>query len=130
MTGKNWQDDLDAFQPSSGEKRLDDKAAQLEKEIAFIKVEARRIHFVLSFISSLFFLLFVASVASNAAIFVATAGVLIFLIGLGKWLEFPWIVLHLESWHDALLQKFKSEKGNPRLNEEPLPEKIQDENNA
>ncbi|RWK81030.1 hypothetical protein [Mesorhizobium sp.] len=96
--------DLEAFNPSPPNHKIDDKAAQLEEEIQAIKVEAKRVYFVLSFIATAFFLLFVASVGNRAVIAIAIAASLILLIGIAKWLEFPWVVLNLERWHDMFFK--------------------------
>lgn len=69
-----------------------------------MKKDARRVYFVLSFIATAFFLLFVASVGSSPAIAIAVAASLILLIGIANWLEFPWVVITLERWHDMFFK--------------------------
>lgn len=99
--------DLDKFSAGPPQRRIDDKAAELEAEIQQIKADSRRIYFVLSFISSSFFLLFVAATAQTTVISFAVIMVLIFLIGLAKWLDFPWVTENLQSQLDRFSRKPK-----------------------
>lgn len=39
---------------------------------------------------------------SGALLSILVVGIIIFLLGMGKYLDFPWIVLPLERWHDMI----------------------------
>jgi hypothetical protein len=92
--------DLDQFAPAPAPYRLDDKAAQLEEDIQSLKAGFRKERFVYVFIINTLFLLLVGSLASNLVTGMAVTASLIFLIGMGNYLEFPWMINHLERWHN------------------------------
>jgi len=117
-------DDLEKFTAGPPSHRLDDKAAELEEEIQTLKVECKRIYFVLTFIATVFFMLFVASVATTAAISIAIVFSLIFLVGTANWLDFPWVTKNLQQWLNLLLKR----RSDPE--EEVEPNSIENENSA
>lgn len=117
--------DLEAFDPGPPGRKLDDKAAQLEGEIQSVKRDARRVYFVLSFVATAFFLLFVASVGNSAVIAIAIAASLVLMIGIAKWLEFPWVVVNLERWHDMFFKACEGKlTGKKAQTTEPIPNQI------
>lgn len=90
--------------------RVDDKAAAVENELLERTAQFRKERFVYIFvIITLLDSLFISFAPQNVSIFLCLAS-LILLIGLANWLEFPWIITHLERWHAALLSKFEGKK--------------------
>jgi len=69
-------------------------------------------YFVLSFIATAFLWLFVSSVANAMTSSIALLLFTIFLIGLAKWLEFPWVAGNLQNLLEHL-QKKKSPEIEP-----------------
>ena len=94
--------DLEGFLPAPPSKRIDDKAATLEAEIAGIKTSFNRERFIYIFVCALLLTLAVGPHLSGAMLSILVIGVVIFLLGMGKYLDFPWIVLPLERWHDMM----------------------------
>ena len=103
--------DLDHFRPSASSKRLDDKAATLEAEISGLKTSFARERFIHIFISTLLFIMALGPNLSVTLLSVLIVGAVVFLLGMGKYLDFPWIVLPLERWHDMVFNA-----ANKRLN--------------
>lgn len=103
--------DLDHFLPAPSSKRLDDKAATLEAEITGLKTSFARERFIYIFICSLLAIMSPGPHLSIGLLSVLIVGVVIFLLGMGKYLDFPWIVLPLERWHDMIFNA-----ANKRLN--------------
>jgi hypothetical protein len=103
--------DLDVFRPAPPSKRIDDKAAALEAEITGLKTGFNRERFIYIFISSLLAIMAFGPHLSGALLSILVVGIVIFLLGMGKYLDFPWIVLPLERWHDMLFNA-----ANKRLN--------------
>jgi hypothetical protein len=58
------------------------------------------------------------SVAPISAASFALIASLILLIGLAKWLEFPWVMAELEGWHNRLVSLWHS-KTNTKPEIEP-----------
>lgn len=94
--------DLDVFEPAPPEKRIDDKAATLESEILGLKTSFARERFIYIFIISLLSVVCLGQTLSTSIFCVLVVGVVIFLLGMGKYLDFPWIVLPLERWHNLI----------------------------
>jgi len=116
--------DLQAFEPSPPEHRLDDKAASLEDDVQSLKAEFKRERFVYIFSVIVLFLLFVGSVGNESVFVLAIIAALILLIGLANWLQFPWVVVNLQRWHDlCFLWMQKKVRGETAEDEdtEPLP---------
>jgi hypothetical protein len=90
------------LRPPDSVTKVDDKAAALEASIESMRAEFRKERFVYCFVIAAIFNLFVSAVASMTAIGISIVASLILLIGLAKWLEFPWIVTHLELWLDRM----------------------------
>lgn len=88
--------------------RVDDKAAALEESVEHLKAEFRKERFVYIFIiAALFDTLMLAVAPAMASSFVLVATIIL-LIGLAKWLEFPWVVTELEGWHNRLISFWHS----------------------
>ena len=94
--------DLDRFRPAPPSKKIDDKAAALEAEIAGLKTGFNRERFIYIFISSVLALMAIGPNLSGALLSILLVSIVVFLLGMGKYLDFPWIVLPLERWHDML----------------------------
>ena len=94
--------DLDVFRPAPPSKRIDDKAATLEAEVTGLKTSFNRERFIYIFISSLLAVMAIGPHLSGALLSILVVGIIIFLLGMGKYLDFPWIVLPLERWHDMI----------------------------
>jgi hypothetical protein len=90
------------LRPPDSVTKVDDKAAALEASIESMRAEFRKERFVYCFVMAVIFNLFVSAVGSTTTIGISIVASLILLIGLAKWLEFPWIVTHLELWLDRL----------------------------
>lgn len=103
--------DLDHFLPAPSSKRLDDKAATLEAEITGLKTSFSRERFIYIFICSLLAIMALGPHLSGVLLSVMIVAIVIFLLGMGKYLDFPWIVLPLERWHDMIFNA-----ANRRLN--------------
>lgn len=115
-------DDLEAFPPAPPNRRIDDKAAVLEQDIQSLKANFNRERFAYYFVMLLLFNIFVASIAPQSAMYVSVVGSLLMLIGLGKWLDFPWISPHLERWHELfyrVCERWLIKNKPPEV--EPLP---------
>jgi hypothetical protein len=99
--------------------RVDDKAAALEESVEHLKAEFRKERFVYIFIiGALFDTLMLAVAPGMASSFVLIATIIL-LIGLAKWLEFPWVT-ELEGWHNRLISFWHS-KTNTKPEIEPPP---------
>ena len=90
--------DLEAFKPAPPEHRIDDTAAVLEKEVQSLKVGFKRERFLYYFIIQGLVLGLVGSYVPGFVFTVLIVFSLLSSIGLAKYLDFPWIVLHLEKW--------------------------------
>jgi uncharacterized membrane protein YhaH (DUF805 family) len=112
--------DLDVFRPAPPSKRIDDKAATLEAEVTGLKTAFNRERFIYIFVSSLLTIMAIGPYLSGALLSILVVGVVIFVLGMGKYLDFPWIVLPLERWHDVLLKSAdKWLNGQPAIGIEP-----------
>lgn len=98
--------------------RVDDKAAALEESVEHYRAEFRRERFVYIFIIAVLFDALMLSIAPIGAASFAIVASLILLIGLAKWLEFPWVVTELEGWHRRLVSLWHS-KTNTKPEIEP-----------
>lgn len=95
--------DLEGFQPSPPAHRIDDKAATLEDELQDLKLRFGRERFMYIFIiTTLTVVLVGPSITNNFILGFFVIAALIFVIAMGKYLDFPWAVLPLERWHDLL----------------------------
>jgi hypothetical protein len=94
--------DLDGFRPAPPAKRIDDKAAALEAEISGLKTAFNRERFIFTFVACLFAVMALGPHLTGALLSILLVGIVIFLLGMGKYWDFPWIVLPLERWHDML----------------------------
>ena len=94
--------DLDRFRPAPTSKRLDDKAATLEAELSGLKQSFARERYIYLFVMSVLFVTTLGPNMSGTMLLFLIAAVLIFLIAMGKYLDFPWVVIPLERWHDLL----------------------------
>jgi hypothetical protein len=99
--------DLDNFEPSPPALRLDDKAAALEGELAgrVAQFNKERFCYLFAIISLLNIL--VANNMSNPAIFISVVSSLILVIGIGKWLDFPFIYNRLDRWERLAFETCK-----------------------
>lgn len=96
--------DLEVFPPAPIEHRLDDKAAALEAEIQAVKTKADREKYLLIFVCiTLFVCLVIPHLPEIAQYFLIIASI-VFGIGAGKYLDFPWIVVPLERWHNLFFK--------------------------
>jgi hypothetical protein len=110
--------DIEILNPPNPPSRIDDKAAVLEESVQHLRAEFRRERFVYIFvITVLVDSLMLAQAPVSAAWFVVVAS-LVLLIGLAKWLEFPWVVTALEGWH-ARFVSFWHSKTNTKPDIEP-----------
>ncbi|AHD08089.1 ABC transporter permease [Phaeobacter gallaeciensis] len=117
------ENDLEAFKPGPPQHRIDDKAAVLEREIQDLKVGFRRERFLYYFIIQGLILGVVGPHLPGAVFGVLIVFCLLFSIGLAKFLDFPWIVLHLERWEQLLYDGAKKRILGPPESEvttEPL----------
>lgn len=117
------EDDLDAFRPAPQQHRLDDKAAVLEKEVQSLKSAFNRERFLYLFALQCFFVLLIAPNVSGEAFYFLVVAVILLSIGLARHLDFPWIGMHLEKWHDLLYeaaQKYILRKKPKEVETEPL----------
>ena len=62
------------------------------------KSEFRKERFVYYFIIAVLFNLFISTASNGMTCSISVIASVILLIGLAKWLEFPWVVTHLEVW--------------------------------
>ncbi|OHV26947.1 hypothetical protein EOS93_06055 [Rhizobium sp. RMa-01] len=116
------KDDLEAFRPAPPARRIDDKAASLEQDIQGLKANFNRERFAYYFVMVLLFNILIASIGNNPAIYICIIGSLLIMIGLAKWLDFPWVSAHLERWHDLFYQaceRWLLKSKQPEV--EPLP---------
>ena len=90
--------DLDNFNPSPPQNRLDDKAATLEAELADRKAHFNKERFCYFFAITTLFNMLIASKFDGAVVGISVVSGLLFLIGIGKWLDFPFIHERLDSW--------------------------------
>lgn len=124
--------DLDAFKPSPSLKKIDDKAAFLEKEIASIKSNFNRERVTYHFVIGLLLNIVIWVVVDDSAVeWLSLIGTVIVLYATAKWLDHPWMGDMLGKWHDlfydACKHRFKSSE-NDKL--EPLSNENQTEKNA
>lgn len=113
--------DLDKFIPSPPQHRVDDKAAALEADLAERKASFSRERFVYIFcLVVLFDILIGQHVPGYVFSFTIVASVL-FLIGIGKWLDFPFIHDRLDRWERLLFDAAKAKiTGKKPLDTEPM----------
>lgn len=111
--------DLDRFMPAPTSKRLDDKAATLEAELSGVKQAFARERFIYLFVMSVLFVTTLGPNLSTAMLVFLIASVLIFLIAMGKYLDFPWVVIPLERWHDLILNAAERRLNGPPIEVEP-----------
>ena len=78
-----------------------------------MKSEFRKERFVYCFVIAVLFNLFVSTVANGLTASLSVVSTLILLIGLAKWLEFPWVVTHLEVWLDRAGRAWDAKFGKP-----------------
>ena len=127
-TATQPESDLEAFKPAPPQHRIDDKAAVLEKEVQDLKVGFKRERFLYYFIIQGLVLGLVGAHIPSSVFAVLVVIALLFSIGLAKFLDFPWIVLHLEKWerlaYSAAEKQFIGK--NPQ---EPQNEPIENGNN-
>lgn len=116
---KAGESDLDHFAPATTSKRIDDKAATLEAELTGLKQSFARERFIYIFITSLLFIMALGQSLTGALLGILVAFVLVFLIAMGKYLDFPWIVLPLERWHDMLFNATERRLNGPQITVEP-----------
>jgi hypothetical protein len=110
--------EIDVLKPPTPPTKVDDKAAALEESIEGQRVEFKRERFVYFFVIAVLFDALMLSVApSRSAWFVVVAS-LVLLIGLAKWLQFPWVVAELEGWHNRIITAWHS-KTNTKSEIEP-----------
>ncbi|WP_417794791.1 hypothetical protein [Terasakiella pusilla] len=98
------KDDLESFKPAPPQHRIDDKAAVLEKEVQSLKVGFKRERFLYYFIIQGLVLGLVGPHIPGSVFSVLIVIALLFSIGLAKYLDFPWIVIHLERWEQLLYE--------------------------
>jgi hypothetical protein len=98
----NESSDLDVFRPAPPSKRIDDKAATLEAEVTGLKTAFNRERFIYIFVSCLLAVMALGPHLSGILLSILVVAIVIFLLGMGKYLDFPWIVLPLERWHDMI----------------------------
>ena len=94
------KNDLDAFQPGPPQHRIDDKAAVLEKEVQSLKSGFNRERFLYFFVIQCLMLSLAGLALPGKVFYFLIVAALLFSIGLAKHLDFPWIGMHLEKWHD------------------------------
>lgn len=111
--------DLDRFLPSPTSKRLDDKAATLEAELSGLKQSFARERYIYLFVMSVLFVTTLGPNMSGAMLIFLIAAVLIFLIAMGKYLDFPWIVIPLERWHDLIFNAAERRLNRQAIEVEP-----------
>lgn len=118
------KDDLAGFKRSAPQHRLDDKAAVLEKEVQSLKSGFNRERFLYFFvIECLILVLIEPSIESGRVFGLLVVAALLFSIGLGKHLDFPWIGVYLEKWHDLFYETAERalrKKPGKLLETEPL----------
>jgi|GEM_PF-1553402 len=122
MNGKKTENDLEAIEQNLQDYKIDDKTSRLEAQYQQLGVESKRIYFILIFVATFFFLLFVSDVAKNVTIVLASLGSLIFLLGLSEWLGFHFIGDHLKRWHILCLKIFHKRNNIPYEEYEPKPD--------
>lgn len=121
--------DLDAFQPSPPNRKLDDKAAKLELEIQALRSQFNKERVTYHFVIVLLFNLFVVvTVKENTPIYLSLIGTVILLYGTARWLDHPWLGDTLSRWHDLIFDVCKQRLLKKDEKVEPLP--VQNENNA
>lgn len=98
------EDDLAAFKPAPPQHRIDDKAAVLEKEVQSLKSGFNRERFLYFFVIECLTLALVALSLPGKVFYFLIVAALLFSIGLAKHLDFPWIGMHLEKWHDLFYE--------------------------
>lgn len=121
------ENDLEAFKPAPPQHRIDDKAAVLEKEIQSLKVGFKRERFLYIFVIQGLVLGLVGPHLPGFVFSVLIVIALLFSIGLAKYLDFPWIVLHLEKW-EHLLYETAQKRLLGKKPEEPQNEPIENGN--
>lgn len=100
--------DLESFKPAPPQHRIDDKAAVLEKEVQSLKSGFNQERFLYIFVIQGLFLALVAPALSGKVFYFLIVFALLFSIGLSKHLDFPWIGMHLEKWHDLFYSAAKN----------------------
>lgn len=90
--------DLEKFTPSPPSQRLDDKAATLEAELSARVAQFNKERFCYIFVVISLFNILAANHFSKASIIISLILSLLFLIGAGKWLDFPFIHERLDKW--------------------------------
>ncbi|KSV84526.1 hypothetical protein N183_11915 [Sinorhizobium sp. Sb3] len=116
------ENDLEAFDPAPPNRRIDDKAAALEQENTRLKANFNRERFVYILSIAILFNILIASIGNRSMVGIGLVGSLLLLLGLSKFLDFPWIVAHLDRWHDLALRACEKFVDKPKEETEPLPE--------
>ena len=106
---------------------IDDKAAVLEKEVQSLKVGFKRERFLYYFIIQGLVLGLIGPYVPGYVFTAMIVIALLFSIGLAKYLDFPWIVLHLEKW-EQLLYEAAQKRLLGKQPEEPQNEPIENGN--
>lgn len=94
------------LRPPTPTTEVDDKAAALESVIESLKSELRKERFVFIFVIITLFDGLILQTGSIALFWYFAVSSLILLIGLARWLEFPWVIVNLEGWLNRLGRAF------------------------
>jgi hypothetical protein len=113
--------DLDSFVSSPPQQRLDDKAAFLETEISEQKAKFNKERFVYLYCVVVLLNILIGQNFNGAIFSFTIVSSIILLIGVGKWLDFPFIHDRLDRWErllfDALEKKLTGKKS---IDTEPI----------
>lgn len=90
---------------------IDDKAAALEDELLERTTRFNNERFVYLFVIVVLVDAFMGSFAPGTVFGFLIISSLILLIGLAKWLEFPWIIEHLSRWEHLFFRLFERKEG-------------------
>ncbi|MDR6955963.1 hypothetical protein J2X65_005350 [Ancylobacter sp. 3268] len=112
ITETDRANDLDNFTPSISEYRIDDKAAALEADLVERKAQYNKERFCYHFIIVALFNMLMLGGQSSAVATLSLIASLILLIGIGKWLDFPFIHDRLDKWERLFFRAFEKKTTN------------------